>query len=116
LADILSVTRKTKLWHLWAGPKFQVSTSQLPTLHCTCYRIHASTIRRPWLTFVNTLANSILGRFYTARTQRIASWVWPWAQFGGVRGDVYPPLFQTGGHNMPCPPTFFSFAFGEVSK
>jgi len=38
----------------------------------------------------------------------------PWAQFGG--GGTWPP--QTGGHNMPCPPTFFSlaFAFGEVSK
>ena len=25
----------------------------------------------------NALANSILGRFYTAMTQRFASWVWP---------------------------------------
>jgi len=33
------------------------------------YRIEARVIRRPWLTFVNALANSILGRFYTARTQ-----------------------------------------------
>jgi len=31
---------------------------------------------------------------------------------------VSSPLFQMGGHNMPCPPTFFSlgFVFGEVSK
>jgi len=38
-----------------------------------------------------------------------------WAQFGGGR---VPPLFQTGGHKMTCPPTFFSlgFVFGEVSK
>jgi len=36
----------------------------------------------------------------------------------GDTGDVCPPLFQTGGHNMPCPPTFFSldFVIGEVSK
>jgi len=28
------------------------------------------------------------------------------------------PLFQTGGQDMPCAPTFFSlgFVFGEVSK
>ena len=45
------------------------------TLHC--YRIDAWAIRRPWLTFVNALANSILGRFYTARTQRFASCAWP---------------------------------------
>jgi len=50
---------------------------QLPTLHCTCHRIDAWAIRRPWLFFVNALAKSILGRFYTARTQRFASWVWP---------------------------------------
>ena len=49
----------------------------LPTLHSTCYRIDTWAIRRPWLTFVNTLAISILGRFHTARTQRFASWVWP---------------------------------------
>ena len=36
-----------------------------------CYRMDAWAIRRPWLTFVNALANSILGRFYTARTQKI---------------------------------------------
>ena len=45
------------------------------TLHC--YRIDAWAIRRPWLTFVNALANSILGRFYTATTQRIAACAWP---------------------------------------
>jgi len=39
------------------------------TLHC--YRIDAWAIRRPWLTFVNALANSILGRFYTARNSKI---------------------------------------------
>jgi len=34
----------------------------------------------------------------------------------GTRGTCLP-LFQTGEHNMPCPPTFFSlgFVFGEVS-
>jgi len=28
------------------------------------------------------------------------------------------PLFQVGGYNVPCHPTFFSlgFVFGEVSK
>jgi len=26
-------------------------------------------------------------------------------------GDVTPPFFQTGGRNMPCPPTFFSLSF-----
>ena len=45
------------------------------TLHC--YRIDVWGIRRPWLTFVNALANSILGRFYIARTQRFASCAWP---------------------------------------
>jgi len=45
------------------------------TLHC--YRIDAWAIRRPWLTFVNAHANSILGRFYTAQTQRFASCAWP---------------------------------------
>jgi len=34
-----------------------------------------------------------------------------WAQFGGDTGDVSPILFQTGGHNMPCPPHFFLFRF-----
>jgi len=55
----------------------QDPSNHSPTLHCTCYRIDARAIRRPWLTFVNALANSILRRFYTARTQRFASWVWP---------------------------------------
>jgi len=35
------------------------------------YRIDVGAIRRPWLTFVNALANSILGRFYTARNSKI---------------------------------------------
>ena len=41
-----------------------------------------------------------------------------WAQFGGGHGGVSPSLFQTGGHNMSCPPTLFSLGlvFGEVSK
>jgi len=35
----------------------------------------------------------------------------------GDRGDVSPTLFQTGVHDMPCPPTFLSLGFvGEVSK
>jgi len=63
-------------------PKFQrVFIRQLPTLHCTCYRIDTWAIRRPWLTFVNALANSILGRFYTAMTQTARKWqkrVWVW--------------------------------------
>ena len=61
----------------WESHKSLNHDHELPTLHCTCYRIDAWAIRRPWLTFVNALANSILGRFYTARTQRFASWVWP---------------------------------------
>jgi len=42
----------------------------------------------------------------------------PWAQLCGGDGGRVPPLFQTGGHNIPCPPTFFSLGFviGEVSK
>ena len=36
-----------------------------------CYRIDTWAIRCAWLTFVNALANSILGRFYNARTQKI---------------------------------------------
>jgi len=42
----------------------------------------------------------------------------PWAQFGGGHGGRVSPPFKTGGHNMPCPPTFFSlgFVFAEVSK
>ena len=41
-----------------------------------------------------------------------------WAQFGGGHGDVSPPLFQMGGHNMLCPPTFYflAFVFREISK
>jgi len=61
----------------WKNARSSSSVRRLPTLHCTCYRIDAWAIRRPWLTFVNALANSILGCFYTARTQRFASWVWP---------------------------------------
>jgi len=35
-----------------------------------------------------------------------------WAQFGNIyTGDVYPHFFRQGGHNMPCPPTFFSLGF-----
>jgi len=36
----------------------------------------------------------------------------------GDTGNVSPPLFQMGEHNMPCPPTFFSlgFVFGGDSK
>jgi len=36
----------------------------------------------------------------------------------GDTGGRVPPLFQVGGDNMPCPPTFFSlgFVYGEVSK
>ena len=41
--------------------------SQLPTLHCIA--IDAWAVRRPWLTFVNAFANSILERFYTAKTE-----------------------------------------------
>jgi len=35
----------------------------------------------------------------------------------GTEGTC-PPIFQTGGHNMPRSPAFLSlgFAFGEVSK
>jgi len=39
------------------------------TLHC--YRIDEWAIRRPWLTFVNAFANSMLGRFYTAKNSKI---------------------------------------------
>jgi len=44
--------------------------------------------------------------------------LWAWAQFCGGHGGRVSPLFQTGGHNMPCPPTFLSlgFVFGEVSR
>jgi len=45
------------------------------TLHC--YRNDTWAIRRPWLTFMNALVNSILGRFYTARTQRFGMCAWP---------------------------------------
>jgi len=36
----------------------------------------------------------------------------------GTRGTCPPHFFRRGGHNMPCPLTFFSlgFVFGEVSK
>jgi len=61
----------------WLLSSSNCSAVHLPTLHCTCYRIDAWAIRRPWLTFVNALANSILACFYTTRTQRFASWVWP---------------------------------------
>jgi len=42
-----------------------------------CYRIDTWAIRLPWLTFVNALANSMLGHFYTVRIQRFASCAWP---------------------------------------
>jgi len=29
-------------------------------------------------------------------------------------GERVPPLFQTGGHKMLCPPHFFLSLFGEV--
>jgi len=33
----------------------------------------------------------------------------PWAQFGGGQEGRVPLTFlDGGGHNMPCPPTFFS--------
>jgi len=41
------------------------------------------------------------------------------AQFGGGHGGRVPSTFSNeGGHNMPCPPTFFSlgFVFGKVLK
>ena len=63
------------------------------TLHY--YQIAAWAIRRPWLTFVNALANSILGRFYTARTQdllrAIGLWCcesWEWVKMR--RGKLIP--------------------------
>ena len=56
-SDSTRVTFSTE-WH-------DSGHNQLPTLHCTCYRIVAWAIRRPWLTFVNPLANSILRRFYS---------------------------------------------------
>jgi len=49
---------------------------------------------------------------------KIANATHAWAQFGGGHGRRVPPLFRVGGHNMPCPPTFFSlgFVFGGDSK
>jgi len=72
------------VWLSWQAPlycrysalklqKYQTLTHF--TLHC--YRIHTWAIRRPCLTFVNALVNSILGRFYTARTQRFVACAWP---------------------------------------
>ena len=56
-------------WRRWRYTVYCPGTFSHFTVHC--YRIDAWAIRRPWLTFVNALANSILGRFYTARTQKI---------------------------------------------
>jgi len=41
-----------------------------------------------------------------------------WTQFVGGHVGLAPHFFRQGGHNMPCPPTFFKlgFVFGEVSK
>ena len=63
---------------------FAQQTISLTHFKLHCYRIYARSIRRPWLTFVNALANSILGRFYTARTQKIAACAWPmvWRKLG----------------------------------
>ena len=45
-------------------------------------------------------------------TQECDEWMlYSWAQFGGEHGGRVIPLFQTGGHNMPCPPHFFVFRF-----
>jgi len=49
----------------------------LPTLHCTCYRIDAWAIRRPWLVFVNTLRTRYWGVFTLQGLKRFAVWVWP---------------------------------------
>ena len=43
-----------------------------------------------------------------------------WLHGRNLVGDAgtCPPLFQVGGYNMQCPPTFFSLGcvFAEVSK
>ena len=73
------------LLHLTPAPAIKVACEPLighnswtdwarePVTHFTlhCYRIDTWAIRRPWLTFVNALANSILGRFYTAKDSKI---------------------------------------------
>jgi len=59
------------------------------TLHC--YRIDAWAIRRPWLTFVNAHANSILGRFCTARNSKIC--------FVRLAYGSGGQLFLLGSHN-----------------
>jgi len=50
-------------------PSRPISSRAATALHC--YRIDAWAIRRPWLTFANAFANSMLGRFYTAPNSKI---------------------------------------------
>jgi len=58
-----------------AEPETSLSTFTHFALHLLSdWRVSNSS---PWLTVVNALANSILGRFHTSRTQRFTSWVWP---------------------------------------
>ena len=47
--------------------------------HFTLHLLSVSHVSNssPLAYFMNALANSKLGHFYTARTQRFASWVWP---------------------------------------
>jgi len=53
-----------------------------------------------------------------AAKQGSPNWLTHRRNLVGDTGDVSPLLFQTGGYDMPCPPTFFSlgFVFGEISK
>jgi len=73
---------------------------------CVCARV----ARRPWA------PRTVLG--FAIKTHYVLdSWktsCCPWIHgrnLVGDTGDGSPPLFQTGGHNMPCPPTFFLFRF-----
>jgi len=70
---------------------------------------HPTFHEKKWVNRFACLETSVFKEFFVAKFMGAIWW--------GTRGTC-PPFFRRGGHNMPCPPTFFSFGFvfGEVSK
>ena len=79
----------------------QVSNKRLANWTASSYPLYTALLSdwrvsdsSPLATFVNTLANSILERFYTARTQRFASCAWLRGGSRGVIGAIAPLNFN----------------------